>query len=325
MLSPRMLWSLVRTSVTSWIGHYASSMGAAIAYYTVFSLAPLLLLVIAIAGLFFGRDAVQGEVLGQVQGLMGHEGAVAIEGLLESASKPATGILGSVVGAILLVIGATTVFAEIQNSLDRIWEVPEQRKPSGLWGFLRTRLLSFGLVLGIGFLLLVSLVVSAAVAALGTWWGRYFEGQEALLQLVNVLVSLAFSTALFAMIYKLMPRTPIAWHDVWTGALVTGILFEIGKFAIGLYIGKSGVSSGFGAAGSLAVLLIWVYYSAQIFLLGAEFTRAYARAHGSVARSRSEAVPGGERRRGERRKLKRPAGSAPEYPEAAGRGAPRPA
>jgi membrane protein len=198
MLSPRTLWTLVRTSVASWIAHYAPSMGAAIAYYTVFSLAPLLLLVIAIAGLVFGRDVVQGEVLGQVQGMMGEEGAVAIKGLLESASKPANGIIGSVLGAILLVVGATTVFGEIQNSLDRIWEVPEQRKPSGLWGFLRTRLLSFGLVLAIGFLLLVSLVVSAAVAALGTWWGRYFEGKEALLQLVNVLVSLGLSSVLFA-------------------------------------------------------------------------------------------------------------------------------
>jgi membrane protein len=214
---------------------------------------------------------------------MGEEGAVAIEGLLESASKPETSIFATVVSTLLLIFGATTVFAEIQNSLDRIWEVPAAKRPSGIWGFLRTRMLSFGLVLGLAFLLLVSLVVSAAVAAMGTMWGSFFEEHEALLHLVNMLVSLSMSTLLFAMIYKLMPRTPIAWSDVWTGAAVTAVLFEIGKFAIGLYLGKSGVTSGFGAAGSLAVLLIWVYYSAQIFLLGAEFTRAYAGQHGSTS------------------------------------------
>jgi membrane protein len=300
-------------------------MGAAIAYYTMFSLAPLLLLVIAMAGVFFGRDAVQGEVINQMQGLMGEEGAIAIEGLLESAAKPKTTLIATITGTLLLIVGATTVFAEIQNSLDRIWEVPEQRKPSGIWGFLRTRLLSFGLVLGIGFLLLVSLVVSAGIAALGAWWGRYFGGWEVLLQVVNVIVSLALSTGLFTMIYKLMPRTPIAWRDVWTGAFVTAVLFEIGKFAIGLYLGKSGVTSGFGAAGSLAVLLIWVYYSAQIFLLGAEFTRAYAKSHGSVAAQAARGQPAVERRRAERRGATRPAGSAQEYPAAGSPGAPRPA
>jgi membrane protein len=300
-------------------------MGAAIAYYTVFSIAPLLLLVIAIAGLFFGRDAVQGEIMTQVQGMMGEEGAVAIEGLMESASEPKTSLIATVASTILLLFGATTVFAELQNSLDRIWEVPEQRKPSGIWGFVRTRLLSFGLVLGIGFLLLVSLVVGAAIAALGTLWGRYFEGQEALLQSLNVLVSLCLSSGLFAMIYKLMPRTPIAWRDVVIGALATALLFEIGKFAIGLYLGKSGVTSGFGAAGSLAVLLVWVYYSAQIFLLGAEFTRAYAMQHGSVAAQASRTPPMAERRRGERRSAMQRAGSAPEYRPGAKPGAPRPA
>ena len=279
MPTPRALWSLMKASISAWMADYAPSMGAAIAYYTVFSIAPLLLLVIAVAGFAFGREAVQGEVVAQVQGLIGKEGAVAIQGLLKSASEPATGVFATLVSIVLLIFGATTVFAEIQNALDRIWHVAEERKPTGVWGFVRTRLLSFGLILGLAFLLLVSLVVSAAVAALGHWWGGLFEGFEAALHIVNFLASLLLSAVLFAMIYKLMPRTKIAWRDVWVGALATALLFEIGKFLIGLYLGKSGVTSGFGAAGSLAVILIWVYYSAQIFLLGAEFTRAYAEQH----------------------------------------------
>jgi membrane protein len=293
MFSPRHLWNIIRETFSAWTDDYAPSMGAAIAYYTVFSLAPLLLLVIAVAGLIFGRDAVQGEIVNQVTGLMGKEGAVAIEGLLKSASEPATSAIATVISLALLVLGATTVFAEIQNALDRIWHVPAAKKPGGLFGFLRTRLLSFGLVLGLGFLLLVSLVVSAAVAALGAFWGDSFRGWETLLQIVNVLVALVLSTALFGMIYKLMPRTPIAWRDVWLGAAVTAVLFEVGKVGIGLYLGKSGVTSGFGAAGSLAVLLVWVYYSAQIFLLGAEFTRLHsskrrARQSGQGAHERSQ-------------------------------------
>ena len=270
---------MVRETFSAWMADYAPSMGAAIAYYTVFSIAPLLLLVIAVAGLIFGRDAVQGEIVNQVTGLMGEEGAVAIEGLLKSAAEPATSAIATAISVVLLIFGATTVFAEIQNALDRIWHVPPSKKPSGMVEFFRTRLLSFGLVLGLGFLLLVSLVVSAAVAALGSWWGNSFPGWETVLHLVNIAVSLTLSTVLFAMIYKLMPRTDIAWRDVWTGAVATAVLFELGKVGIGLYLGKSGVTSGFGAAGSLAVLLVWVYYSAQIFLLGAEFTRLYSGKH----------------------------------------------
>ena len=202
MLSPRRLFSLMRKTVSAWSDDQAPGMGAAIAYYTVFSVAPLLLIVIAMAGLIFGRDAVQGEVVAQVQGLMGREGAVAIEGLLKSASEPKTSAFATLVGVVLLCLGATTVFAEIQNALDRIWQIPPTKKPGGVWGFLRTRLLSFGIVLGLGFLLLVSLVISAAVAALGSWWGNYFKGWEATLHIVNLVVSLTFSTLLFAMIYR---------------------------------------------------------------------------------------------------------------------------
>jgi len=262
-------------------------MGAAISYYTVFSVAPLLLLVIALAGLIFGRDAVQGEIVSQVTGLVGPAGAYAIEGLLRSASDPAASAVAMIVSVALLIFGATTVFVEIQNALDRIWAVPDAREQNGFVEFFRARLLSFGLIVGLAFLLLVSLVVSAAVAALGRWWGQYFGSWEATLQMVNLVVSLALSTSLFALIYKLLPRTSIAWRDVVVGAAATGVLFELGKLGIGLYLGKSGVTSGFGAAGSLAVLLIWVYYSAQICLLGAEFTRAYALDRQRTARGTS--------------------------------------
>ena len=306
--TPRAIWNTIRRTFSAWQDDYAPSMGAAIAYYTVFSLAPLLLLVIAVAGLIFGREAVQGEIVNQVIGLVGKEGAVAIEGLLKSASEPAKSAIATGVSIVLLIFGATTVFAEIQNALDRIWHVPEARKPSGIVDLFRTRLLSFGLVLGLGFLLLVSLVISAAVAAVGSWWGNYFVGWETVLQLVNLGVSLTLSTVLFGMIYKLMPRARIAWRDVWVGAAVTAVLFELGKVCIGLYLGKSGVASGFGAAGSLAVLLIWVYYSAQIFLLGAEFTRLYSGKHSIDAIAQEPA--GTERKEHREPKARRSRGAA---------------
>jgi membrane protein len=200
--------------------------------------------------------------------------------LLESVSKPSEGITATIIGGVLLLVGATTVFGELQDALDRIWRAP-RRVRSGLWNLLRTRLLSFGMILGIGFLSMVSLVTSAALAALGKIWGPMFGNWEILGNVINFLLSFAFTTAVFAMIYKIMPRAKVAWTDVWIGAAVTSLLFTIGKFLIGLYIGKSGVTSGFGAAGSLVVVLVWVYYSAQIFLMGAEFTWAYALTFGS--------------------------------------------
>jgi membrane protein len=284
------IWSLVKESVAAWIEDYAPSMGAALAYYTLFSIAPLLLIVIAIAGVVFGADAAQNAIVGQLEGLIGHEGAVAVQGLLRSASEPTRGAVATAVGAVTLLIGATTVFAELQSALDRVWEVPAAKRATGIWSLLRQRLLSFGMILVLGLLMLVSLVLSAAIAALGKWWGGLFEGWEAVLQLVNFAVSFAIVTALFAAIYKIMPRAQIAWRDVWIGAVVTALLFNVGKFLIGLYLGKSGVTSAFGAAGSLVVLLIWVYYSAQIFLLGAEFTWTYAHSRGS-RRSAAERAP----------------------------------
>jgi membrane protein len=273
-------WELLKSVFKSWSDDYAPSMGAALAYYTMFSIAPLLLIVISIAGLVFGEEAARGEIFNQLQGLMGRQGADAIEGLLESANQPSKGIAASVTGAILLLVGATTVFGELQDDLDRIWRAP-QRKISGIWALLRARLLSFGLILGLGFLMMISLVFGAALSALNKWWGPVFGNWQVIAQLINQLVSFGLATVVFAMIYKLMPRVKIEWRDVWTGALVTSLMFTIGKFLIGIYIGRASISSSFGAAGSLVILLVWVYYSAQIFLLGAEFTWIYSNTHGS--------------------------------------------
>jgi membrane protein len=274
------IWILIKVAVSSWVDDYAQSMGAALAYYTMFSIAPLLLIAISIAGLIFGVEAARGEIVGQLQGLVGRPGAEAVQGLLVSVNKPAESVTAMLVGGILLLIGATTVFGELQDALDRIWRAPK-RKKSGIWRFLRARLLSFGMVMGIGFLLMVSLVVSAALAALGKYWGPLFANWKILANVINLLVSFVFTTTVFAVIYKVVPRAKVVWADVWIGAAVTALLFTIGKFLIGLYIGKSGLTSVFGAAGSLVVVLVWVYYSAQIFLMGAEFTWAYAITFGS--------------------------------------------
>ncbi len=286
--NPTQLWGLIKESVSGWSDDYASSMGAAIAYYTLFSVAPLLIIVIGVAGLVFGQDAAQGAIFDQLRGLLGPEGASAIEGLVKSASEPAKSTIATIVGVVTLLIGATTVFAELQNDLDRIWEVPAEKKASGIWNLIRTRLLSLGLVLAMGFLLTVSLVLSAALAALGKLYGGFFDNFEWLLQLVNFVVSFVVITGLFAMVYKLLPRAEIGWHDVWIGAAVTALLFDIGRFLIGLYLGKSSVVSGFGAAGSIVLLILWMYYSAQIFLLGAEFTWAYAHRYGSRRNQQSK-------------------------------------
>ncbi len=273
-------WTLTKTAASSWVDDYAQSMGAALAYYTMFSIAPLLLIVISIAGLLFGVEAARGEIVDQLRGLMGPQGAQAVQGLLESASRPAQSIPAVVVGSALLLVGATSVFAELQDALDRIWRAPKRPKES-FWGLLRARLLSFGMIMGIGFLLMVSLVASAALAALGRLWGPLVADWTLLASGINFLFSFGFTTTFFALIYKIMPRVAVDWADVWIGAVVTALLFTVGKSLIGLYIGRSGVTSGFGAAGSLVVLLVWVYYSAQVFLMGAEFTWAYSRTFGS--------------------------------------------
>ena len=281
---------LVKETAASWSEDHAQSMGAALAYYTTFSIAPLLLIVISIAGLLFGVEAARGEIFAQLQGLMGDKGARTVQELLQSVNEPKQSVIATIVGLVTLLIGATTVFGELQDDLDRIWHAPARKTGRGLFKLLRSRLLSFGMILGIGFLLMVSLIASAAISALGKWWGPMFGNWATLARVIDLAFAFAMTTAVFAMIYKIMPRVHIDWRDVWIGAGVTALLFSIGKVLIGLYIGRGSVTSSFGAAGSLVVVLLWVYYSAQIFLLGAEFTWVYAHRCGSrtnVERPRS--------------------------------------
>lgn len=286
------LWALIRKSVSSWYADDAPSMGAALAFYTLFSIAPLLVIVIAIAGIAFSNNTAQGYILEELRGLMGEDGALAVQDLLKRAIDPGKSALAASAGVITSILGATTVFAELNSDLNRIWRVPAAPKVvGGVRSFLYIRILSFGLILGIGFVLLVSLVLSAALAALGAWWGPFFGGWLVSLQVINFVVSFAIVTLVFAMIYKLLPRARIGWRDVWIGAAVTALLFTFGKLIIGQYLGKIGTSSAFGAAGSLMALLVWVYYSAQIFFLGAEFTWVYAYSHGSRA-SEPKVEPG---------------------------------
>ena len=279
--TPSALWAMAKESAIAWNDDFAPSMGAALAYYTAFSIAPLLIILIALLGLFLGRDAASGQIYNQLAGLLGDNAARAIEGMVAGASDTGEGVIATIVGVVLLIIGATTVFAELQTDLDRVWKAPAAKKSEGLWALVRSRLLSLGLVVSIGFVMLVSLLISAMLAALATIWGGFFENFEWLLHTINFLLSFAVITAMFALLYKILPSVSIAWHDVWIGSAITALLFVVGKLLVGLYLGKSALISSFGAAGSLAMLLIWVYYSAQIFLLGAEFTWVYAHRFGS--------------------------------------------
>ncbi|HTV50794.1 MAG TPA: YihY/virulence factor BrkB family protein [Steroidobacteraceae bacterium] len=284
------LWLLVRDAGIAWAEDRAPRKGAALAYYTAFSLAPILIIAIAIAGTAFGEQAARGQIYAQMKALLGPVGAQTVQAMIASAARPGRGTLPTVIGIITLAIGATSALAELKDGLDQIWDAP--RAPSSgflryLWDFLRTRLLSIGLILALGFLLLISLVLSAVLAAFANLWDG--SGTSLLLQSLNFLVSFALVTALFATIYKMLPSVPIAWRDVITGAAVTALLFDIGKHLIGVYLGNSAATSMYGAAGSLLVVLIWVYYSAQIFLYGAEFTKIYAYRFGSL-RPRSSAA-----------------------------------
>ncbi len=274
-------WTLTKDIARLWVDDYVPSMGAALAFYTLFSMAPLLLIVVSVAGLIFGEDAARGEISAQLQLLMGERSAGAVQELLVSVRSPAEGKAATLLGVLLLLVGATTVFGELQDALDRIWRVTTRERASGWLGLIRSRLLSFGMILAIGFLLTVSLVVSAALSTLGRWWEPVFGGWYWVAALSNAAASFLMVAVMFALIYKVMPRAQVQWKDVWVGAIATTALFTLGKFLISLYIGRSGVTSAFGAAGSLVVILLWVYYSAQIFLLGAEFTWVYANAFGS--------------------------------------------
>ncbi len=274
-------WGLFKQVANAWLDDYVPSMGAALAYYTLFSLAPLLLIVVSVAGLVFGDDAARGEIQAQLKDLMGDVGAGAVQGMLASVREPAEGSMATAVGLVLLVVGATTVFAELQDALDRIWGVPERFRKSGWLTLVRARLMAFGMILALGFLLIVSLVTSAMIAAMGRSLNPVFGGWRAVVEASNAIGGFLLVAIMFGLIYKVMPRQRVLFSDVWLGALIAALLFTGGKFLIGAYIGRSAVASGFGAAGSLVVVLLWVYFSAQILLVGAEFTCAYARTFGS--------------------------------------------
>jgi membrane protein len=279
--SLRALASLLRAAAVAWVDDRAPSMGAALAYYTLFSLAPLLLIAISVAGAVFGLEAARGEILQQMRLLLGAEGAQVIGSLLDNVRQSGQSTLGTVVGLLFLVVGATTVFAELQDSLDHIWRVNTPRRGGTLWQLLRSRLLSFGLVLGIGFLLTVSLAASAALAAWGRWWAPAFGSSLVLLDAANHVLGFVLTTLLFAAIYKGMPRARIGWADVALGSLITAVLFTLGKALIGWMLTRTGMAAGFGAASAVVGLLVWVYASAQVFLYGAEVTWLFAQRHGS--------------------------------------------
>lgn len=271
----RDLASISRRTISEWLEHKAFQMAAALAYYSLFSIAPLLLIAIAIAGLVFDGDAARVKVVDEVRGLMGAPGALGVEQMLESASE-SSGLGAGLVGLAALLFGASGVFTQLKEALNTIWEV-EPKSSSFLIGLIRDRLLSFSMVLVIGFLLLVSLVVSTVVSAMGAYFQSWLPGGEIVWQAVNFALSVGTITVLFALIFRFVPDTGIAWRDVWTGAAVSAALFTLGKTLIGLYLGKSAVASSFGAAGSLVIVLVWVYYSALLVLLGAEFTHVQAR------------------------------------------------
>ncbi len=280
-MRPREIAGLVRDALRGWSDDEAASMGAALAFYTLFSMAPLLLLVIAIAGLVIGADTARGLIFDQLNELLGEKGAGAIEAILKAADNREKGLMAAAASLATLVLGATSVFAELRRDLDRIWKFKKEQV-RGIWRIVGARLWSFGLVLTIGFLLMVSLALSAGVTAFGSLLASYVSGAAFLLRALEFMVSFVVITGLFAMIYKMLPSVRLEWNDVWVGAAVTSLLFWVGKYLIGLYLAKSAVASPFGAAGTLVVVIVWVYYSAQIFFLGAEFTRAYAVRRGSM-------------------------------------------
>jgi membrane protein len=265
------LWLIIRQTFSNWNEHEAPRQGAALAFYTILSMAPLVILVTAMLAMIFGHSTAETELLSQVEGLVGHQGSDAVKAVIEQAQKPSSGALASVFGLLTLLFGASGVFIELRFALDTIWDVGSA-DDTGVWAMVQERFASFGMVLAVGFLLLVSLLISAALAALGKFYGGFLPIPEHLLSAINIVVSLVSIAALFALIFKYVPRAKIPWRECRIGATITAVLFTIGKFAIGLYLGKATIGSAYGAAGSLVVLIIWVYYSAMIFLFGAEFT-----------------------------------------------------
>jgi membrane protein len=276
----RAVLDFLREVMREWSNDNALTLGAALAYYTIFSMAPLLVLAIAVAGLVFGRAAAQGEIVAQIEGMLGPSGAELIESMIERASEPSTGVIATVVSLATMIFGASGVFGQLQGSLNLIWGADTLRR-TGVKGQLQRRAASFSMILGIGFLLLVSLALSALISGLHQVFDAYLTVPGAVISLANFGVSFVVVTALFAMIFKLLPDARIEWRDVWLGAAVTAVLFTIGKGLIGVYLGRAGVTSVYGAAGSLVLVLLWVYYSSQLLFLGAEFTEVYSRRFGS--------------------------------------------
>lgn len=289
---------VVVRALKNWFAHDSTSESAALAFYTVSSLAPLLLVVVTVAGAIFGADAVRGRLVHQFEGLMGRDQAGLVQTVLQKANREPSGGLAAIGGGVLLIIGATAVFAQLQSSLNRIWEV--EPKPGHFFkDFLRKRLLSFAIVVALGFLLLVSLVLSAGLEAVQSRVASYFATEAAWLGWLNAIVSFLLVSLLFALIFRVLPDRKIPWRDVWLGAIVTALLFVAGKWAIGLYLGRAALTSTYGAAGSVIVLLLWVYYASFIVLLGAEFTRAYSQ---RVQQTEAPPEPGAKRQKVERKR-----------------------
>ncbi len=276
----------MKAAFEGWWNDRAMSLGASIAFFTVFSLAPMLLAAIAVAGLAFGREAAQGAIVAELGGLIGTTEASALEAMIVSASNVGSGIIGTGVGIVTFLLLVSGAVVELQDNLNIIWKA-KPPESYGILAFLRTRLISFTLVLGIGFLLLVSLIIDAGLSALGSYLEPNFSGATVILRFLNSLVAFAIAVLLFAMIFKLLPNVSITWGDVWTGSLVTGLLFTIGKFLIGYYLGKSNIASSYGAAASIITILLWIYYSSLILLFGAEFTKVYAENRGSQSAGKS--------------------------------------
>ena len=277
-----MWWTVLKDAAANWSSHKDARQGAALAYYSVFSLGPIIVIAIAVAGLLFGHDAVTSQVLSSIKGMLGDTGSKAIEAMLASASRPAAGAWATILGVGALLFAAIGVVVQLKDALNVVWEVKED-EGSGLWHFARSYVLSFAAVLALGFLLLISLLVSAGLAAAGKYASAFLP--ETALHVLSTLVSFGVVTVLFAMMFKWLPDVSVKWHDVWMGALLTGIAFEVGKAAIGFYIGKQGLESTYGAAASIVVVLIWVYYTSQIILMGAEVTHSYAKQRGSLKRA----------------------------------------
>jgi membrane protein len=274
-----MLWTVAKEAAENWSSHKDSRQGAALAYYSVFSIGPVIVIAIAIAGFIFGRDAVSGQVALSIKGLLGDTGAKAVQAMLVDASRPREGLIATVLGVSALIFAAIGVVVQLKDALNVVWEVKET-PGSGIWYYIRSYVLSFAGILALGFLLLVSLLVTTALAAVGKYASPYLH--EGLLHLASLMVSFAVVTMLFAMMFKWLPDAPIDWYDVWLGAMLTALMFELGKVAIGFYIGKQGLETTYGAAASIIVVLIWVYYSSQIILMGAEVTHAFAKHKGSI-------------------------------------------